>query len=164
MSVCLFYAKCASCQRWIIRVGIWALGNELHAVRWGMNPPSARIVLTCKHVTTHVCFTILVRTCSLVLSLILSKTEVLSNILLSLKNKQIVHGSIQTSGKRAADSFCCHLFEFKAIIQVDFGIVLVKIHVKSKEKVQIRLNKTSKIPAIIWWGFSKLAFYFPNNI
>lgn len=99
MSVCLFYAKCASCQRWIIRVGIWALGNELHAVRWGMNPPSALIVLTCKHVTTHVCFTILVRTCSLVLSLILSKTEVLSNILLSLKNKQIVHGKIQTSGK-----------------------------------------------------------------
>lgn len=50
---------------------------------------------------------------------------------------------------RAADSFCCHLFEFEAIIQVDFGIMLVKIHVKSKEKVQIRLNKTSKIPAII---------------
>lgn len=61
---------------------------------------------------------------------------------------------------RAPDSFCCHLFEFKAIIQVDFGIMLVKIHMKSKEKVQIRFNKTSKIPAIIWWGFSKLAFYF----
>lgn len=91
-----------------------------------MNPPSALIVLTCKHVTTHVCFTILVRTCSLVLSVILSKTEVLSNILLSLKNKQIVHGKIQTSGKTQS-SFCCHLFEFEAIIQVDFGIMLVKM-------------------------------------
>lgn len=50
---------------------------------------------------------------------------------------------------RASDSFCCHLFEFEAIIQVDFGIMLVKIHVKSKKRVHIRLNKTLKIPAII---------------
>lgn len=140
MSVCLFYAKCASCQRWIIRVGIWALGNELHAVRWGMNPPSALIVLTCKHVTTHVCFIILVRTCSLVLSVILSKTEVLSNILLSLKNKQIVHGKIQTSGKTQSSRQLLLSFVWVWGYYSSRLWDYVGKNVKSKKRVQIRLN------------------------
>lgn len=44
----LFYAKQLSCQRWIICVGIWALGNEHRAVRWGMSSPSALLLFTCR--------------------------------------------------------------------------------------------------------------------
>ena len=44
----LFYAKQLSCQRWIIRVGIWALGNEHRAVRWSMSSPSALLLFTCR--------------------------------------------------------------------------------------------------------------------
>lgn len=56
--ICLGYAEQAGCQRWIIWVALWALGNERHAGNWAISTSSLHSlpsVLTqwLQHTHTH---------------------------------------------------------------------------------------------------------------
>lgn len=63
--VCVNCVKCASCQRWIICVGIWAFGNKKHVVRWCNTPsppPPLHIYCLLVNTNTRFCFTLWMRT------------------------------------------------------------------------------------------------------